>query len=351
MTEMMYEDMALGGETIKVGVTTLPVEDLELDPTNPRIQYRLSLVQDKNNLDEVILNMQEVSELKKDIEGNGGLRERPYVQLNPQTQKYKVIEGNCRTVCIRDLHRKFTADARWSHVPVRVFPETTTGKQIAIFLSDQHVSGKIPWKAHEQAGQIYRMRHEHKMTTAEIARYLRIKPAAVENLYKAYQFMIVRFVQIDGGKYAQDGEGKFTYFHNALKTKGIREAFEKNDSLANDFCHWVGTNRFPNSTYVATLDKILNHPEAIEAWKHGASFDETIKIVEGLDPTSRKDQPIFKHLKQIQDDCGTLQVSEIADFASDEKARQLFEETRNEISKVIEMIERETVMPIRQAAE
>jgi len=350
MTEMMYEDMALGGETIKVGVTKLPVEELELDRSNPRIQYRLQLVEDKDNLDEVILNMSEVKELKKDIEGNGGLRERPYVQFNGQTQKYKVIEGNCRTVCIRDLHKKYTADARWSYVPVRVFPETLSGRQIAIFLSDQHVSGKIPWKAHEQAGQIYRMHVEHAMSTVEIARYLRITSGRVENLYKAYEFMIDRFVRIGGGKYAHDGEGKFSYFHSALNRKGIREAFEKDDNLANDFCHWVGNNQFPKSSDVVKLDKILNHPEAINAWKNGSSLEETMKIVADLDPTTRTDQPIFKHLQQVQDDCGDLQISAIEEFASDGKARELFTETRDEINKVIEMIER-SVSPMRQAAE
>jgi hypothetical protein len=349
MTEM-FEDMMLGGEIIRIQVTTLPIEELELDPTNPRIQYRLSLVQDRDNLDDVILNMSEVKELKKDIEGNGGLRERPYVQFNQQTQKFKVIEGNCRTVCIRDLHHRYTADARWSHVPVRVFPETLSGRQIAIFLSDQHVSGKIPWKAHEQAGQIYRMHVEHGMSTVEIARYLRITAGKVETLYKAYEFMIDRFVRIDSGKYAQDGEGKFSYFNSALNRKGIREAFAKDDNLANDFCHWVGNNRFPKSNDVVKLDKILNHPEAMNAWKNGASLDETMKIVADLDPTTRTDQPIFKHLQQVQDDCGDLQISAIEEFASDEKARQLFAETRNEINKVIEMIER-SASPMRQAAE
>lgn len=347
----MFETMMLGGENIQVEVTSLPIEQLELDPSNPRIQYRLSLIEDREDLDTVILDLSEVKELKKDIEGNGGLRERPYVQLNRETNKYKVIEGNCRTVCIRDLHRKYTTDARWSSVPVRVFPENLSGKQIAIFLSDQHVSGKIPWKAHEQAGQIYRMHKVHGMSTIEIARYLRITAGKVQNLYKAYEFMLDRFVKIDGGKYAQDGEGKFSYFNNALNRKGIREAFEADDNLANDFCHWVGDDRFPQSSDVTKLDKIFNHPEAMEAWRNGVSLDDTIKIVEGLDPTARKSQPIFKHLKQVQDDCGELQISEVEQFATEEKALQLFTETRDEINKVIEMIERSALIPVRQAAE
>src|SRR5262245_18594553 len=204
--EKHFEDMMLGGRIIKIEVTTLPVEKLEIDRDNPRIQYRLMRLANSHNLDEVILNMPEVKELKKDIEGNGGVRERPYVQFNKELDKYKVIEGNCRTACYRDLHKRYTTDNRWAHMPVRIFPEDVSGREIAIFLSDQHVSGKIPWKAYEQAGQIYRMHHEHKMTEEEIARYLRIKVGQVQQLYKAYELM-TRFIKVDDGKYGADGEG------------------------------------------------------------------------------------------------------------------------------------------------
>lgn len=345
-----FEKMILGGTTIDVEVTTLSIDELELDPNNPRIQYRLSLMKDKT-LDEVILDLPEVKELRKDIDGNGGVRERPYVQKIPGSSKYKVIEGNCRTVCVRDLHRKYTTDNRWAEMPVRIFPAELSAKLIAIFLSDQHVTGKIPWKAHEQAGQIYHMRATHKMSMPEITRYLRKPAGQVEILHKSYEFMIDRFCKVDGGKYAADGEGKFSYFHAALQRKGIREALEKDEKLKDDFCRWVGDNRFPKSSDVTKLDKILQHPKAIDAWRAGTSLDDTVKIVEDLDPTLRKDQPIFKYCALVRDACGDLDLSTIDHLATnDPGGRESIFEARDELNKVIAWIDASR-KPMREAAE
>lgn len=349
MTDKTYEEMIVGNKTINVEVTKLPIDDLELDPSNPRIQYRLSLVKDRENLDEVILALPEVKELKKDIEGNGGVRERPYVQFNKQTGKYKVIEGNCRTVCLRDLHRKYTTVASWAEMPVRIFPADMPEMLIAIFLSDQHVSGKIPWKAHEQAGQIYRMKQTHKMTFDEIARYLRITKGAVQNLHNAYEFMIERFTRIDDGKYASDGEGKFSYFNIALNRKAIREALDKDDNLKNEFCRWVGDNRFPKASDVTKLDQIMQHPEAMDAWQSGSSLEDTLKIIEELDPATRKG--IFKHCDQVIEACGDVELSTIAKLVNDDLGRALITKARNELARVVGLIDSYSVKPMREAAE
>lgn len=333
-----YEEMTVANNAIKVEVTKLAIEELELDPDNPRIQYRLSLQKDRDNLDDVILALPEVNELRKDIEGNGGVRERPYVQLNQQTKKYKVIEGNCRTVCVRDLHRKYTTNAAWNEMPVRIFPADMPEKLIAIFLSDQHVSGKIPWKSHEQAGQIYRMYHTHKMSIGEIARYLRITPGAVENFYKAYEFMVERFARIDNGKYAADGDRKFSYFYLAVIRKGIRETFERKENLKDDFCRWVGDNRFPKASDVSKLDKIIQYPESMETWQAGASLDDTMKVVERLDPATRKG-PIFKSCAKLREVCLTVDLSTIADLANDGTGRTLVVDASNDLSRVVEMID------------
>ena len=39
--------------------------------------------------------------------------------------------------------------------------------------TDMHVAGKIQWKAHEKAGQIFRMSRELRMSEGDIATYLR----------------------------------------------------------------------------------------------------------------------------------------------------------------------------------
>src|SRR5206468_870194 len=134
----------------------VPLDRVELDERNPRIRYKLRLQADGKKLEEVILALPDVRKLKKDIEKNGGLRERVVVQPNGNG-KLKVVEGNCRTVCYQSLNAKSPQDPRWKTMPARRLDKDVDPKAVAILLSDFHVAGKIAWEAHEKAGQIYYM--------------------------------------------------------------------------------------------------------------------------------------------------------------------------------------------------
>src|SRR5439155_10487047 len=123
----------------------VPLERIVLDTENPRIRYRLSLQQNGHSLDEVIQSMPEVKLLRRDIETNGGLRERVILQENGGNQ-LKAVEGNCRVVCLQSLNAAEPKDARWKTVPARILPKDIDPKEIAILLSDFHVAGKIKWE-------------------------------------------------------------------------------------------------------------------------------------------------------------------------------------------------------------
>src|SRR5882672_1337889 len=200
MTKSSFaEEVVIRGKTIRLSHQSLPLRDLILDEDNPRIRYRLKLERGSKSLDSVIGDMPEVRALRKDIERNGGLRERIIVQ-SIGGGKWKTIEGNCRAVCYRSLHKKFPRDQRWKQIPARILPFNVDEKEIAILLSDFHIAGKIQWKAHEKAGQIYHMSQKLGMTHDDIAAYLRASKTTVNRFHQAYRFMIERFLNIDSGK-------------------------------------------------------------------------------------------------------------------------------------------------------
>src|SRR6266446_4094725 len=210
MKEQMIEEVTIDGRPIRLEHADVPIDQIELDENNPRIRYRLKLQQNGKSLEQVIMLMPEVKALKRDIEKNGGLRER--VILQPNGTKLKAMEGNVRVTCYQDPSHKCLDDPRWKTVPARILPKDVHPKQIAILLADFHVAGKITWKAHEKDAKI--------------------------------------------------GEYKWSYFEEFFKQRDLREEFKKNPEFGDDFCRWVGEGHLPAGEDVRVLPSILRHPEA-----------------------------------------------------------------------------------------
>ena len=55
-----------------------------------------------------------------------------------------VVEGNCRTVALRELLKRHPANGHWRKARVRVLPDVSDKEQEAILLGDLHVAGKLP---------------------------------------------------------------------------------------------------------------------------------------------------------------------------------------------------------------
>src|SRR4051812_24330178 len=119
--DKMIEEVTVGGKNVRLVYEDVAIGKLHLDEDNPRIRYRAKLESDGRTLEQVILAMPEVKALRKDIEKNGGLRERVILQKNGNG--YKVVEGNCRTVCLQSLHEKNPSDPMWKTVPARILPD------------------------------------------------------------------------------------------------------------------------------------------------------------------------------------------------------------------------------------
>ncbi len=324
--KQLIEEVTVGGKPIRLTYDDVPIEKIELDENNPRIRYRLKLEQDGKGLDQVIMAMPEVKQLRRDIEKNGGLRERVILQENGS--KLKAIEGNCRMVCLHSLHEKNPADPRWKKVPARILPNDVDPKQIAILLSDFHVAGKISWKAHEKAGQVYYMATELGMPQEDIAVYLRTSKSTVNRSQQAYAFMVDRFLKIDNEKYAKEGERKWSYFEEFFKQRDLREELKKNHEFGDDFCRWVGDGRLPEGADVRVLPSILRHPEARKKLEKGAPLSEVKRLIEQAEPEQGSD--FFKLLAKFREACtNATQVKEILRIRTDKVARERVLETYN----------------------
>jgi hypothetical protein len=323
--DKMIEEIIIENRTVRVIHDLVPIEQIQLDRENPRIKYRLSLEANKDKvltekeLEKLILNLPEVKNLRREIEHHGSLHER--VILQEHGTKFKAIEGNCRTACIRDLHAKSPNDDRWKKVPARILPKDIDPKYVAKLLTSYHVAGKIQWKAHEKAGQCYRMHYDLGIKQEDIAIYMHASKSTVARYLTAYKFFIDKFLKIDDGKYSQEGEGKWSHFDEFFKKKELREELQNNPKFGDDFCRWVGEEKLPKGADVRELPTVLKHDSARKALETGSPLKEVRQIVAAEEPEQGSD--FFKLLAKMREACTNVaQVKEILRIRTDKVARQ-----------------------------
>lgn len=319
------EETTIGQQVVQLVHDDVPIESVALDYENPRIKYKLSLQLKNGNkptdkeLEKLILNIPDVRKLRRDIERNGGLRERVILQKNGKG-KYKAVEGNCRTACIRDIGRK-NKDPKWKKIPAKILPADVDPKQTAILLTDFHVTGKLKWEAHEKAGQIYHMARELGMSQDDIAIYHHSSKTTVNRFLTAYGFFVETFLTIDNGKYAADGEKKWSFFDEFFKKKELRDEVAKDPAFGEQFCRWIGEGKLPQPVLVRKLPDVLRHEDARHKLENGGNFAEALKILEASEPEHGSD--FFRLLGKIREDLtSAAQVKEILRIRTDKIARQ-----------------------------
>lgn len=321
--QTVIEEITVMGKPVRFTYDEIPIGQIELDQDNPRIRYRFQMQRNGKTLEQVVMSMPEVKSLRKDIEQSGGLRERIVLQENGGG-KFKAVEGNCRMVCLQSLHEKEPKSLKWKTVPARIVPKDVDAKQIAVLLLDWHVAGKITWKAHEKAGQVYHMIHKLQMTQDEVAMYMRTSKSTVNRLENAYRMMTERFLKIDDEKYHDEGEKKWSYFDEFFRQRDLREELKRSSEFGDDFCRWVGEGRLPRGEDVRTLSTIIRHSEARKKLEKGATtsaFADAVKAVEQAEPEQGSD--FFKLLAKMKDACSNAaQVKEILRIRTDKVARQ-----------------------------
>src|SRR5713101_4178589 len=178
----MPDYLTIQGKNIPYSRTSVPTEECELDPSNPRIQFligqRAGSVSE-NELDELIWEKDPVKALAQSILQNGGVYEPIIVQRNGNGDKYLVREGNCRTVASRHLLEQHPGDARFMTMPGMVFDVDLTEEDLAVLLADMHVAGKIRWDAYEQAKHVHDLYQLYGKTFEWLSDHLRLSKSKI----------------------------------------------------------------------------------------------------------------------------------------------------------------------------
>jgi len=278
--KLEVEPIPLGhGTTAQVQLADVPLENLRLDRSNPRISFKLQARNKANpsqdELTELLWEDDDVKRLKRSIASTGGLVEAIIVQGSDGT----VLEGNCRTACYRKLAAEYPEDERWQKVRARILPPEIAREQINVLLGELHIAGKNQWQAFEQAHHLYEMA-ERGFTRDELAEMYRQSKSSVQAKIDAYNLMNEKYLpQAPGSVSLLD---KWSYFEEFYKRCKPHKD-EAGQELEDNFVRWMLADKFPRGEHVRMLPKVLRDEDAREALE-GENILAAWKVVEDRSP-------------------------------------------------------------------
>jgi hypothetical protein len=319
----------LGDQDFTLERKKVPVEWLKLDPLNPRLSYVLPQLRKEGKLGtddeihELLWGLDPVKDLYQSVFQNGGLIEDPIVRENGS-----VVEGNCRTVVLRELHKKFPSDQRFADLDVRVLPPNATDEQVASLLGELHIAGRIEWGAYEQAEYVWHMHKEFGKTYDFLASHLRWSRSKIAQKIAAYEETKVYLSETSDPQ----GIKRFSHFEEFLKKRALREHRERNPKFMEDFRKWVKAGKFPDSRDVRRLPDILDNPKALEALKRG-TIQAAESVLNREDPSRSSDLyfSVDEAIRQLRN----IPLAEIKDLEAGNRTKR---EKLSELQKALKEV-------------
>jgi hypothetical protein len=253
----------LGNADFAVTRELWTADKLKLDPGNQRLGYLLrqhkkgTAVTDKE-LQKLLWDIDQVKALYQSVYQNGGLLEDPVVRGDGT-----VVEGNCRTVVLRELRKKYPNDDRFTNVYVRVLPANVTEEQISLLLGELHIAGKIEWRAYDQAEYVWKMSKIYGKTYDFLATHLRWSRSKLSQKIAAYEETKAYLERTNDPQ----GTNRFSHFEEFMKRKSLRDRLEFDRDFIKKFGTWVFDGKLADSRDVRDLPGILENEEALRKFE------------------------------------------------------------------------------------
>ena len=318
----------------------IPIEQIELDPTNPRIGLFVdALPKDRVSQDEIeyaILNKnpEAFEKLKASIEINKGLVNRIWIQPIGKG-RFKVIEGNTRLIVYRKLHEKFLDDQVYAKIPAWVLPSDVDPKQVEFIRLEAHLRGVTPWDAYEKARYLFRLSDQDGYSVRKLSALTRMVVRDIENAISAYRTMTEQYLV----NYTDPNEVlRFSYFMEYHSKPRIRDAIARSGFDVSDLCNWIGTGKLPRAADIRDLPDILDSDEAREEFT-AKGYDAAMEVLSYTRPT--RTSPLFSSVEKVLyglNEMPQFELSEIRDGISPKKL-ELLQMLRTRIERVLRLIE------------
>jgi hypothetical protein len=331
---LVVDEITLDGKRVQVESVDMPLDQVSLDPHNPRIANTVSFsISDKGEklqrkIEELLWQDDDVRDLYRQVLINKGLVERIIVR-----QDGSVVEGNCRTVVYRKLREKRPTERYWKLIPARILPPDIGDRDVAILLGEMHVAGKNTWTPFEKAGHVYRMHNDFALTQDEIAVRLRMSKSKVNQLIRAFDLMKNRYLP----KYPGPASSrKFSYFEELYKKPPLREWINSTPGVEDLFVDWVGTGKLDQGAQVRELPSILEDEDAVNILsKEGFAAAQRLLAEDNPAITSK----LFRRMVEMTDALKKAQLDDIQRVrkSGNSKARKIVTELNDSLMHFLEL--------------
>jgi hypothetical protein len=295
----------------------VPVTHLKLDPRNQRLSYQLNQLRKEgkagtdSELHDLLWAMDPVKDLYQSILQNGGLIQDPIVK-----QDGLVAEGNCRTVALRELHKKFPKDERFSKLYVQILPPHFSEEQLVTLLGELHIAGKIEWRAFEQAEYVYKMHKQFGKTYDFLSSHLRWPRSKIFQKIAAYEETSVYLAETADPQ----GINRFSHFEEFMKKKELRDKRLSEPQFMKTFRQWVLNGKFPDAKDVRLLPDVLTNPRALKSLEQ-KDIIAAERILNESDPSRSSD--FYWSIDQTTKQLKNTPLAELNDLKNGDGAKLL----------------------------
>jgi hypothetical protein len=311
----------LGNQDFALQRKQVPVKQLKLDSSNQRLTYRLrsrGTIPTDDELHKLLWKQDDVKNLYESILNNGGLIEDPVIRRDNV-----VVEGNCRTVALRELQKKFPEDKRFERVHVKVLPSDVTDEELMMLLGELHVAGKIRWGAYEEAEYVWKMQNLFHKTYDYLASHLRWSRGKITQKILAYE-ETRKYLEETGDK---QGVNRFSHFEEFMKKKELRERREKDPLFMKEFRSWVFEGKLKDAKDVRDLPQIMANDAASIKFRKG-DMTGARQVLYDANPSMASS--LYSIIDQATHELRTIALMELEDLrdgapAKEQKLRELSE--------------------------
>lgn len=330
-------------------LTILPVEQVELDKTNPRIRRFLEIHQGEPTYKQIALaldvagNTSEEAQggttpekLKRSILSNGGIMQ-PIIVNKQADDRYICIEGNTRLY----IYRSFIAEGvegDWTHIPALVHNQLSVIEIDAIRLQ-AHLVGPRPWDAYSKAKYLWELRYKELMPLDRIVELCGGNRRDVTTAINAYADMEQYYRPICvNDDYDTERYSGFVELQNTkVKDSILRAGFD----LTN-FAQWIRSGNIKGLNEVRQLPRVLGDKRARDVFlkknvKAALDVIEKPELTAGL-----KGASISQLARALSEACRSIRMEDLRRFQEnpDDDAVRYVEEALEELQFLTGQIRR-----------
>lgn len=329
----MQDSIRLQDRDVPFERARLTVDQLTLDPMNPRIQWLIGRQPEpvtQERLDELLWAKDQVKGLAQSIKQNGGVYDPLIVQK--QDGRYLVREGNSRTVATRHVADQHPDDDRFNTVPAMVFDEELADDDLAVLLADMHVTGKIRWDAYEQAKHVSTLYDVHGKTYDWLATHLRLSKSRITQDLKAYRWTTDYLTEHPDPRNLE----KFAFFQELARKKELAERYGEDLEFQRQFKRWLAEGKLNDSKQIRDLVGILAHEQATKVLGE-EGYPAAAGVLIREDPALGSD--LYDAVKRATEKLAKAPADEIRDLARNKQKLLMLRSLRRAVDDLATLAE------------